>query len=107
MQSHRYAALLALVIPFVGLVANPRAVAEPQVEGKSPDEALRTIQARRGFKVNLVAAEPLVQDPIAFAWGADGKFWVVEMGDYPLGVDGHGKSGGRVKVLTDPDERGR
>ncbi len=26
-----------------------------------------------------------MQDPIAFAWGPDGKLWVVEMGDYPLG----------------------
>ena len=37
------------------------------------------------LRVELVAAEPLVQDPIAFAWGPDGKLWVVEMGDYPLG----------------------
>ena len=40
-----------------------------------------------------------MQDPIAFAWGPDGKLWVVEMGDYPLGVDGKGKPGGRVKFL--------
>ena len=44
-------------------------------------------------------SEPLVQSPIAFAWGPDGKLWVVEMGDYPLGVDGKGKPGGRVKFL--------
>ncbi len=37
--------------------------------------------------------------PVAFAWGPDGKFWVVEMGDYPLGVDGHNKFGGKVKFL--------
>ena len=48
-----------------------------------------------------MAAEPLVQDPIAFAWGPDGKLWVVEMGDYPLGIDGKGKPGGRVKFLED------
>ncbi len=37
--------------------------------------------------------------PVAFAWGADGKFWVVEMGDYPLGVDGKNKAGGKIKFL--------
>src|SRR5262249_46582708 len=47
----------------------------------------------------LVASEPLVQSPIAFAWGPDGKLWVVEMGDYPLGADGKGKPGGRIKFL--------
>ena len=62
---------------------------------KSPDESLKCIKLRPGFKVELMAAEPLVKDPIAFAWGPDGKLWVVEMGDYPLGVDGKGKPGGR------------
>ena len=54
-----------------------------------------------------MAAEPLVQSPIAFAWGPDGKFWVVEMGDYPLGFDNKGKPGGRVKFLEDTDGDGR
>ena len=34
-----------------------------------------------------MASEPLVKDPIAFEWGPDGKLWVVEMGDYPLGLE--------------------
>src|SRR5260370_19238877 len=54
-----------------------------------------------------MAAEPLVQDPIAFAWGPDGKLWVVEMGDYPLGVDGKGKPGGKVKFLEDTKGTGK
>ena len=53
-----------------------------------------------------MAAEPLVQSPIAFAWGPDGKLWVVEMGDYPLGIDGKGKPGGRVKYLEDTNGDG-
>src|SRR5260370_31255299 len=67
---------------------------------KSPQESLDCIKTRPGFTVELMAAEPLVQSPIAFAWGPDGKFWVVEMGDYPSGLDGKGKPGGRVKYLT-------
>src|SRR5687767_4432470 len=78
---------------------------------KSPQESLRCIQVRPGFTVELMAAEPLVMDPIAFAWGPDGKFWVVEMGDYPLGVDAKGKPGGRVKFLEKasraPDQASR
>jgi putative membrane-bound dehydrogenase-like protein len=67
---------------------------------QSPKESLACIKVPPGFTVELMASEPLVQSPIAFAWGPDGKFWVVEMGDYPLGVDGKGKPGGRVKCLT-------
>jgi putative membrane-bound dehydrogenase-like protein len=66
---------------------------------KSPQESLKCIKTRPGFKVELMVAEPLVMDPIAFAWGPDGKFWVVEMGDYPLGVDGKNKFGGKIKYL--------
>ncbi len=49
----------------------------------------------------------MVLDPIAFDWGSDGRLWVVEMGDYPLGVDGKGAPGGSVKVLEDRDGDGR
>lgn len=74
---------------------------------KSPEASQRCLKASPGFLAELVAAEPLVQDPIAFAWGPDGKFWVVEMGDYPLGVDAKGRHGGRVKFLEDTDGDGK
>jgi putative membrane-bound dehydrogenase-like protein len=72
---------------------------------RSPEDSLKCIKTRPGFKVELMVAEPLVMDPVAFAWGPDGKFWVVEMGDYPLGIDGKNKFGGKIKFLekTRPD----
>jgi putative membrane-bound dehydrogenase-like protein len=70
---------------------------EPQA--KSPEASLKLIQCAPGFRAELMAAEPLVEDPIAFAFGPDGKLWVVEMGDYPLGIDGKGKFGGKIKFL--------
>lgn len=73
----------------------------------SPAEALGAMRPRAGFTVELVAAEPLVMDPVAFDWGADGRLWVCEMGDYPLGVDGRGTFGGRVRCLEDTDGDGR
>jgi putative membrane-bound dehydrogenase-like protein len=78
--------------------SGPRALA--------PEESLRAMRVRPGFKVELVASEPLVQSPVAFEWAADGRLWVVEMGDYPLGIDGKGKGGGRVRVLEDRDGDG-
>jgi putative membrane-bound dehydrogenase-like protein len=81
-------------------------VKDVQPGPKSPEAALKSMTVRPGFKVELVVAEPLVMDPVAFAWGADGKFWVVEMADYPLGIDGQGKHGGRVRYLEDTDDDG-
>jgi putative membrane-bound dehydrogenase-like protein len=78
-----------------------------QPGAKSPAASLRCFQTRPGFTVELMAAEPLVQDPVGFAWGPDGKLWVVEMGDYPSGVDGKGKPGGRVRYLEDTNKDGQ
>ncbi|HET6574553.1 MAG TPA: PVC-type heme-binding CxxCH protein [Fimbriiglobus sp.] len=74
---------------------------------KSPEQSRKLMTVRPGYRVELAAAEPLVQDPVAVEWGPDGKLWVVEMGDYPLGTDGKGKPGGRVKFLEDTDGDGR
>ena len=92
---------------------------------KTPAESQQCFQARPGFRVELVAAEPLVQSPVAFEWGADGKLWVVEMSDYPNGVPEHEaraaspsplvgrgeragvRGGGRVKFLESTHGDGR
>ncbi|NOY43220.1 MAG: c-type cytochrome [Planctomycetes bacterium] len=73
----------------------------------SPEEAIGSFTVPEGFSVEVVAAEPLVVDPINFAIGADGRLWVVEMSDYPRGANDDGKPGGCVKVLTDVDGDGR
>ncbi len=74
---------------------------------KSQDQSMALLHARPGFQVELMAAEPLVVDPVAMAWGPDGKFWVVEMGDYPRGTDTPGKRGGVIRCLEDTNDDGR
>ncbi len=74
---------------------------------RTPERSLGSIEVQSGFKVELVAAEPLVMDPVAIDWGNDGKLWVVEMADYPLGMDDRGKLGGRVRYLEDTNEDGK
>ena len=73
-------------------------------EPKSPDASLRSIEVPEGFEVELVAAEPLLCDPVAFDWGPDGALYVIEMIDYPEGLDGQGQGGGRLRV---PSRSGR
>lgn len=73
---------------------------------KSPEEALASFQLRPGFRIELVATEPVVVDPVYLDWDAEGRLWVVEIRDYPLGMDGKGKPGGVVKVLEDTNGDG-
>jgi putative membrane-bound dehydrogenase-like protein len=62
-----------------------------------PQEALKTFQLPPGFKIELVAAEPLVADPVAIAFDGRGRLLVLEMGDYPM----QSEPQGRVVVLED------
>ena len=80
------------------------AVPEEIPQGLAPDKAVKKIHVPKGYRVQLIAAEPLTQDPVAIDWGADGKLWVAEMADYPIGIDG--KLGGRVRYLEDLDGDG-
>ncbi len=87
-------------------LAPPLPLAAP-VLPRSPEETRRGIHVPPGFRVELVASEPDVLDPVAFDWDAEGRLWVVEMADYPSGMDGKGAAGGRVRVLEDADGDGR
>ena len=78
-----------------------------QPKPTEPVDAIESINVPDGFEVELVAAEPLVKDPVAIDWGPDGRLWVIEMADYPLGVDGKGESGGRVRFLEDVNGDGQ
>ena len=72
----------------------------------SKQNALKTIRVRQGMQVELAAAEPSVLDPVDVAWGPDGRMWVVEMADYPNGIDDRGAPGGRVRCLEDTNGDG-
>lgn len=73
----------------------------------SPERSLACIRTKPNLTVELVVAEPLVVDPVAIDFGPDGKLWVAEMHDYPTGVDGNLKPGGRIKVIEDSNGDGR
>lgn len=75
----------------------------------SPAEALKSFKVVPGYRVELVAAEPLVEDPIAMAFDGDGRLWVVEMRSFMPNVDGVGEDerSSVIAVLEDTDGDGR
>jgi len=68
----------------------------------NPEELSSTFEIMEGFRIELVAAEPLVADPVAMEVDEFGRMFVVEMHGYPLDVAGSGK----VKLLEDTDNDG-
>jgi mono/diheme cytochrome c family protein/glucose/arabinose dehydrogenase len=76
---------------------------------RTAEEQLATFALPDGYRIELVASEPLVEAPVAFEFGPDGRLWVVEMRGYMRDADGAGERDpiGRIKVLTDEDGDGR
>ena len=76
---------------------------EPREGPLSPDEELTTFElADKRLTVELVAAEPEVDSPVAICWDADARMYVAEMIDYPTGPPS-----GRIRMLEDRDNDGR
>src|SRR5439155_15750078 len=65
----------------------------------SPQEALEHFHLDPGLRIELVAAEPVIESPVAMAFDEDGRLWVVEMRDYPNGPPPGQPPQGRIKVL--------
>src|SRR5262245_32884585 len=54
----------------------------PRIPPTEPKDAFKTFTVAKGFKMDLVAAEPLVTDPIAVALDENLRMYVVEMNGY-------------------------
>ena len=82
---------------------------EPGTQGvppREPEESLQTFQLSSEVEIQLVASEPVVQDPVAIDFGLDGRLWVAEMADYARPVDEPFSGRGRVKFLEDTNGDG-
>ncbi|MEY2880275.1 MAG: hypothetical protein RLZZ15_2655 [Verrucomicrobiota bacterium] len=93
-------------------------LALPPAKVFSPEEARRAFVLPPGFRIELVAAEPLVRDPVMMTFDARGRLWVAELSAYnaevitelPVYLE-KGKAPptrplGRVVILEDTDGDG-
>lgn len=79
----------------------------PRIAPREPAEALKSFQLREGFRIDLVAAEPLVQSPVALDFDENGRMFVVEYPEYNQYANKNYKGRGRVRLLEDSDGDGR
>ena len=81
----------------------------PESPPLPPEEALKSFYMPPGYRVELVASEPLVQDPVAIDWDPSGRLWVVEMPGFMADLTGSNEHEpiGRIVVLEDTNGDGR
>ncbi len=75
----------------------PHAQDRPPGPALSPQEAIKKMQVPPGFRVELVAAEPDIVNPVAMTFDERGRIWITESIEYPRRSAGPGKD--RVKLL--------
>ncbi len=76
----------------------------PRFPPLEPADALGSFEIVPGYALELAAAEPLVRDPVAIAFDADERMYVVEMCDYSEQAD---EQLGNVRMLSDVDGDGK
>jgi len=83
------------------------AVTAAESQPPTTESIRKSLHVRSGYRVDLVASEPLIQDPVSARLDFRGRLWVVEMPDYPTGpIDGRAPDG-RIKVLQDSNGDGQ
>ena len=109
----RYANIAAGVFFLIGSVvlpATPRPLCAqdyasqlPRIAPTEADRVLETFRVAPPFRLQLVAAEPLVNSPVAIEWDADGNLFVCEMRGYSENRD---DALSRVSRLRDTNDDG-
>ena len=81
----------------------------PESPALSPADALQTFYMPPGYKLELVASEPMIQDPIWVDEDPEGRLWVVEMRGFMPNAAGDNERAPvvRISVLEDTDDDGR
>lgn len=57
----------------------------PKGGANSPAETVKQFKMQPGFEATSIAAEPLINKPIAIHWDGAGRLWVAETPEYPNG----------------------
>lgn len=116
LQNTLYALLLALILfnckekEYRDIIyEKPEIVKEAPSTFLSPEESMKTFYLPEGYKVELVASEPMVDEPVTIAWDGSGRMYVAEMNTYMQDVDGSGTDRpiSKIKLLEDLDGDGK
>ena len=87
----------------------PKINANPEIKNLSPQESLESMYLPKGYRIELVASEPMINEPVAIAWDGNGKMYVAQMMTYMQDIDaGHeDEPWSQISVLEDTDGDGK
>jgi glucose/arabinose dehydrogenase/mono/diheme cytochrome c family protein len=90
--------------------SSPRMVSQqPNTIPLSPQESLKTFRLPKGYRLEVVASEPMISEPVALAWDGNGRMYVAQLETYMQTVDANDQNEprSRIMLLEDTDNDGR
>ena len=101
-------AFALLFLPAAVLLADDPFKEFPRTNPLEPAESAKQFETRPGFKVELVASEPLLRSPVAIDFDELGRMYVAEFTEYNQYANPNPPPDkGAIKLLTDTDGDGR
>ncbi len=106
---HPFVLFLAACSAALAEPANRPVEKNPAIEPLSPEESMKRLKVAPGFRIELVASEPQIREPVALTWDGNGRMFVVEMRGYMQDIEGTGarEPVGRISFLEDTNRDGR
>ncbi|WP_247237718.1 c-type cytochrome [Telluribacter sp. SYSU D00476] len=98
------------MIPEESGFASPRTVDQnPSPLPLTPEQSLRSFRLPKGYRMELVASEPMVTEPVAIAWDGNARMYVAQMETYMQDVEGTDEhtNRSRIMLLEDTDNDGK
>ena len=90
------------------IYVKPKIDPNPVLKSQSPEESLSSLYLPKGYHAELVANEPMINEPVSIAWDGNGKMYVAQMMTYMQDADATNENmpWSRISLLEDTDEDG-
>lgn len=85
----------------------PHSVSQnPSTRPLSPEQSLKTFRLPKGYRLELVASEPMISEPVSIAWDGNGRMFVAQLETYMQTVDAAGQNEAMSRIMLLEDTNG-
>jgi len=90
------------------IYVKPKIDPNPVLKSQGPEESLSSLYLPKGYHAELVASEPMINEPVSIAWDGNGKMYVAQMMTYMQDADATNENmpWSRISLLEDTDGDG-
>ena len=81
-------------------------IQNPSPVALSPGESMKAMRLPEGYRIELVAGEPMVEEPVAIVWDANGRMYVAEMLTYMQDIEATNENAPLSRIIRLEDTNG-